>query len=194
MGSARAWEASPSAKATGDIDGTAWLFALKETNGELVWKAKIGPGGEVGAIYTPAGPRGTPTVDGDRLYILSQHGELVCFTTEGKEVWRTDLVKDHGGLVPLWGYSESVLVDGQKLICTPGAKDGTLMALDKMTGKKIWKSTVPVPAKEIHGRFSSGRGYDSGARYASAIAIDFAGQRQYVQLTAKTLAGFSASD
>jgi hypothetical protein len=86
---------------TGDIDGTAWLFALKETNGELVWKAKIGPGGEVGAIYTPAGPRGTPTVDGDRLYILSQHGELVCFTTEGKEVWRTDLVKDHGGLVNL---------------------------------------------------------------------------------------------
>lgn len=179
---------------TGDIDGTAWLFALKETNGELIWKAKIGQGGEVGAIFTPAGPRGTPTVDGDRLYILSQHGELVCYTTEGKEVWRTDLVKDHGGLVPLWGYSESVLVDGKQLICTPGAKDGTLMTLDKLTGKKLWKSPVPVPAKDIHGRFSSGRGYDSGARYASAIAIDFEGQRQYVQLTAKTLAGFSASD
>jgi outer membrane protein assembly factor BamB len=179
---------------TGDEEGTAWLYALKEANGEIIWKAKIGLGGEVGRIYTPAGPRSTPTVDGDRLYILSQHGELVCYTTAGKEVWRTDLVKDHGGLIPLWGYSESVLVDGNKLICTPGAKDGSLMALDKMTGKKIWKSPVPVPAKETHGRFSSGPGYDSGARYASAIAIDFEGQRQYVQLTAKSLAGFSASD
>ena len=179
---------------TGDDGDAAYLHALDEATGDRLWRAKIGRGGQVGAIFTPDGPRGTPTVDGDRVYILSQHGELVCFTTAGEEVWRTDLVADHGGLVPLWGYSESVLIDGDKLICTPGAKDGTLLALDKLTGESLWKSEVPVAAEDIQGRFSSGRGYDSGARYASPIAIDFGGVRQYVQLTAKSLAGFSAAD
>ena len=73
---------------TGDSGGASWIYALKETNGELIWKAKIGQGGEVGMMVTPPGPRGTPTVDGDRLYIMSQFGDLVCYTTEGKEVWR----------------------------------------------------------------------------------------------------------
>ena len=128
---------------TGDSDGSAWLYALNESDGKQVWKAKIGRGGKHGNVFRPSGPRATPTVDGDRLYILSQHGDLVCFTTDGKEVWRTDYVKDLGGIVPVWGFSESPLVDGDKLICTPGAEDGTLMALDKKTGKPIWKCKVP---------------------------------------------------
>ncbi|HZS05662.1 MAG TPA: PQQ-binding-like beta-propeller repeat protein [Blastocatellia bacterium] len=188
----------------GDVGDASWVFALKEATGELIWKAKLGRSGEVGMMVTPSGPRGTPTVDGDRLYIMSQFGELVCYTTEGKEVWRTDFVKDHGGIVPTWGYAESVLVDGEKLICTPGAPDATLVALNKMTGKTIWRSQVPMPINQ-GGQGGPGgqggrrggppnRGPESGASYASIIAIDFEGQRQYVQLTAKTLAGFSASD
>jgi outer membrane protein assembly factor BamB len=179
---------------TGDRDGTAWLYALKESDGKLAWKAKIGRGGEVGFIFHPAGPRATPTVDGDRLYILSQHGELLCFTTDGKEVWRTDYVKDLGGIVPPWGYAESPLVDGDKLICTPGGKDATLVALDKTTGKTIWKCQVPAGAEDApgRGRRGFGRGPQSGASYASVIAIDFGGKRQYVQLTAKALVGVSA--
>jgi outer membrane protein assembly factor BamB len=182
---------------SGDSGDASWVYALKESNGELIWKAKLGRGGEVGNFVTPPGPRGTPTVDGDRLYLMSQFGELVCFTTEGKEVWRTDFVKDHGGIVPTWGYAESVLIDGDKLICTPGAADATLVALNKMTGKTIWRSPAATrnSASGQGGRRGGpNRGAESGASYASIIAIDFEGQRQYVQLTAKTLAGFSASD
>src|SRR6187455_3190788 len=128
---------------TGDADGAAWLFALNETDGKQVWKAKIGRGGKYGNVFRPSGPRSTTTVDGDNLYILSQHGELVCFTTEGKEIWRTEYIKDHGGIVPVWGFAEPPLIDGDKIICTPGAADGTLMALDKRTGKPLWKCPVP---------------------------------------------------
>lgn len=154
------------------------------SDGELIWKARIGRGGEIGTMYSSSGPRGTPTVDGDRLYILSQFGELVCYTTEGKEVWRTDFVKNHGGIVPAFGYAESVLVDGEKLICSPGAPDAALVALNKMTGKTIWRSQVPTrsgtnsggPGNRLVG--PRNRGPASGANYASMIAIDFEGQRQ----------------
>ncbi len=184
---------------TGDSGDASWVFALKEATGELIWKAKLGRSGEVGFSVTPSGPRGTPTVDGDRLYIMNQFGELVCYTTEGKEVWRTDFVKDFGAAVPTWGYAESVLVDGDKLICSPGAPDAALVALNKMTGKVVWKSDVPTrssPGSSPGGRGGRGgpnRGPEAGASYASIIPIDFEGVRQYVQFTAKTLAGFAAT-
>ena len=145
--------------------------------------------GSTGTCSGPPARAATPTVDGDRLYILSQHGDLVCFTTDGKEVWRTDYVKDLGGIIPVWGFSESPLVDGDKLICTPGTEDGTLMALDKKTGKPIWKCKVPEGPTGDRGFLGK-----SGAAYASVIAIDFEGVRQYVQLTATTLVGVAASD
>lgn len=174
---------------TGDSDGAAWLYALNEADGKPLWKGKIGRGGKLGNVFRPAGPRATPTVDGNRIYILGQYGDLVCFTTEGKEVWRTDYVKDHAGIVPVWGCSESPLVDGEKLICTPGAEAGTLAALDKHTGKLIWKTPVPEGPTGNRGFLGT-----SGAAYASIIPIDFEGQRQYVQLTATTLIGVAASD
>lgn len=174
---------------TGDIGGDAWLFALNESDGKEIWKAKIGRGGRLGfAGFQPAGPRATPTVDGDRLYILSQNGELVCFTTEGKEVWRTDYIKDLGGILPIWGFSESPLVDGDKIIYTPGGPDATLVAIDKKTAKPVWKCKVPEgPTNRRFGNASS-------AGYSSAIAIDFEGVRHYAQLTATTLVGVAASD
>jgi outer membrane protein assembly factor BamB len=173
---------------TGDSDGSAWLLALNEADGKQVWKARIGRGGRPGFIYKPAGPRATPAVDGDRLYILGQYGELVCFTLDGKEVWRTDYVKDLGGIVPVWGYSESPLVDGDRIVCTPGGPDATLVAIDKDTAKPIWKCEVP------EGPTNRRYGNDSSAGYASAIAIDVEGVRHYAQLTATTLVGVAASD
>ena len=89
----------------------------------------------------------------------------------------------------MWSFRESPLVDGDKLICTPGGADATLVALDKTTGKTIWKSKVPEGPTGDRGFLGK-----SGAAYASVIAIDFEGQRQYVQLTAKTLVGVAAAD
>jgi outer membrane protein assembly factor BamB len=172
-----------------DSEYTAWLYALNESDGKPVWKAKIGRGGNPGNMFKPFGPRSTATVDGDKLYILSQQGDLVCFTTEGKEVWRVNYVKDFVGIMPVWGFGESPLVDGDKIICTPGAEDATLMAIEKATGKPIWKCAVPEGPTGDKGFL--GR---SGAAYASVIAIDLEGERQYVQLTATTLVGVAATD
>jgi outer membrane protein assembly factor BamB len=176
---------------TGDDDQrTARLYVLNEADGKPVWNAKIGSGGNPGNIFKPFGPRATPTVDGDRLYILGQNGDLVCFTTDdGKEVWRVNYVKDFGGIMPVWGFSESPLVDGERIICTPGGADAVLMALDKRTGKPLWKCPVPEGPTGNRGFLGT-----SGAAYASPIAIDFEGVRQYLQLTATTLVGVAAED
>jgi outer membrane protein assembly factor BamB len=131
---------------------------------------------------------------------------------KGEIVWQKSLIEDFGGQPPMWSYRESPLVDGDKLICTPGSKDATLMALNKLTGEVIWKSPPPAappqeaePAPEEsdesegrrrgrgRGRGRFGRGAGSGAAYSSVIAIDFEGQRQYVQLTAKALIGIDAT-
>src|SRR6476661_3274702 len=78
-----------------DGEQTAWLYSLNESDGKPVWSAKIGPGGDPGNIFKPFGPRATPTVEGDRLYILSQTGDFVCLTIDqGKEVLRVNYVKD----------------------------------------------------------------------------------------------------
>jgi outer membrane protein assembly factor BamB len=107
-------------------------------------------------------------------------GDLACLQVlDGKILWQRSLTRDFGGSVPQWSYRESPLVDGEKVICTPGGKDATLVALDKLTGKTIWKSQVPDGPP---------------AAYASAIAFDFDGQREYVQLTQKVLVGVAASD
>src|SRR5205823_1234226 len=77
-----------------DNNAVAWLFALDESDGKLAWKKEIGRGGNPGNMFKPYGPRTTVTVENDRLYLLTQQGELVCFTTEGKEIWRVNYVKD----------------------------------------------------------------------------------------------------
>lgn len=173
---------------TGDVDGTSWLFALQEANGKQIWKAKIGRGGTPGFIFKPAGPRSTPTIQDDWIYVLGQYGELVCFTLGGEEVWRTDYIEDLGGVMPKWGFSESPLIDQDKIICVPGGPQATMVALAKETGKPVWE--VQVPAGEFNPRY----GNDSAAGYSSAIVIDFEGIRQYVQFTSTALVGVRAED
>src|SRR2546426_10945973 len=126
------------------------------------------------------GPGCMPTVDGELLYVEGLAGDLACLQVkDGKIIWQRSLQKDFGGSVPRWSYRGSPLVDGDRVICTPGGEDATLVALGKLTGMTIWKSQVPG---------------SPGAAYASAIAIDFDGQRQYVQLTQKALVAVAASD
>ena len=108
---------------------------------------------------------------------------------KGKEVWRVNYVKDFGGIKPVWGFSESPLVDGDKIICTPGGADAVLMALDKKTGKPIWKARFPKapPATGVSWE-NRGRPTHRPSRSTSK------GVRQYVQLTATTLVGVAATD
>jgi outer membrane protein assembly factor BamB len=156
------------------------VWALSESDGKELWAARLGPALRQGMPQGKEGPGCTPTVDGERLYVLGLGGELACLQVkDGKILWRLNLQRDFGGRLPTWRFNESPLVDDDKVICTPGGEDATLVALDKLTGKTIWKSQVPGSPK---------------AAYASVIAIDFDGQRQYVQLTQKALVGVAASD
>jgi len=125
----------------GDKDGAQQVFALQAADGKLVWSAKLGApwNDEYG------GGRGTPTVDGDVLYAIGTEGDLVCLeTATGRERWRKSLPRDFGGsMMSMWKWSESPLVDGDRLIFTPGARDAGLVAVDKKTGATIWKTALP---------------------------------------------------
>lgn len=156
------------------------VWALSETDGKTMWVTRLGPAFRQRMPQGREGPGCTPAVDGERIYVLGLGGDLACLQVQdGKILWQHSLTRDFGGRAPNWSYRESPLVDGDKVICTPGGKDATLVALDKLTGKTIWKSQVPG---------------SPGAAYASAIAIDFDGQREYVQLTARALVGVAAGD
>ena len=177
-----------------------FVWALSEADGKELWATRLGPALTDGMPQGKEGAGCTPTVDGERLYILGLSGDLACLQTKnGTFIWRRSLTNDFAGRIPTWRYNESPLIDGDKVICTPGGKGATLVALNKLTGETIWKSEVPEPPAENSDRPTGGRGgrpgfRDSGASYASAIAINFEEQRQYVQLTSKALVGVAASD
>ena len=153
----------------GDIGDSSFVLALNRADGSLLWKAALGkPGGG------PPGPRGSPTVSGDSVYELGQQGDLVCVeAATGKEVWHKQLRKDFGGQCGGWQYSESVLVDGDRVICTPGGGKGTLLALDKKTGEVLWRTTD----------------WKDNAEYSSPLVETIGGIRQYVQFTGQSVAG-----
>ena len=156
------------------------VWALSEKDGKELWTTRLGPAFKQQMPQGKEGPGCTPTVDGDRLYVEGLGGALACLqANDGKIIWQRSLQTDFGGEPPTWSYRESPLIDGDKVICTPGGEDATLAALDKLTGKTIWKSQAPGGLK---------------AAYASPIAIEFQGQREYVQLTARALIGVAASD
>lgn len=170
------------------------VWALSEKDGKELWVSKIGQAFKQDASQGKEGPACTPTVDGERLYVLGLAGDAACLQAkDGKILWQKNLQKDFGGRVPRWSFRESPLVDGDKVICTPGSSNATLVALDKLTGKTIWESQVPDAVGGGSGRGPGGPG-GAGASYASAIAIDFGGQRQYVQFLAKALVGVAATD
>lgn len=124
------------------------------------------------------GPRGTPTVDGDRLYAEGGNGDLTCLDAKtGKTIWHLNLAKDLGGGRPGWGYCESPLVDENQLIVTPGGKQGTIVSLDKYTGKPIWRS----------------EGVTQSAHYSSPVLADIGGVRQIVQFARENVFGVAAN-
>jgi outer membrane protein assembly factor BamB len=126
----------------GDIDGSQYVLALSAADGKQLWKAKIGPTW----VDRYPGPRSTPTVDGATIYALGTEGDLMALdAATGKVRWRKNLPRDFGGMVMSdWKFAESPLVDGDRLIVTPGGADAAMVALNKATGATIWKAKVPA--------------------------------------------------
>lgn len=167
----------------GTRDDAEVILAFDAQSRKELWTAKLG------GIYKNNqgnGPRGSPTVDGDRVYAIGGEGHLVCVeAATGREVWRKSLAGDLGGkMMSGWGWSESPLVDGDRVICTPGGTDAGMAALDKKTGAVVWKSAFPAIGPE---------GKD-GAGYASILVSEACGVRQYVNLMGRGLAGVAAAD
>lgn len=150
------------------------VWALSESDGKEVWVTPIGAAVEQRVPQSKEGPAGTPAIDGDRLYVIGMGGRVVCLNvSDGKIVWQRSLTEDFGGAIPAWSFRESPLIDGDKLICTPGGADATLVALNKMTGETLWKSVLPAASATPTGGspdFSnrSGRTNAPGGREAGA--------------------------
>jgi outer membrane protein assembly factor BamB len=155
-----------------------FVIALSAADGKPLWSTKFAPKGG-------NDPRGTPTVDGDRVYVVGGNGVLGALDAEsGKIVWSKDFKKDFGAPTPGWGFCESPLVDGDRLICTPGAKEAMMVALDKKSGEVIWKSAYTEKGKRGGG----------GAGYSSIVISNGGGVKQYVQLIGHGLIGVRAKD
>jgi outer membrane protein assembly factor BamB len=159
----------------GDRSDACYVICLDAENGKEQWATKVG---KTGGSYP--GPRSTPTVDGDRVYALGQFGDLVCLNvSDGKELWRKSLPNDFKGRKgDGWHYSESVLIDGEKLLCTPGGEEAPIVALNKLTGEVIWKAKIPGGVRAGH----------------ASMVIAEVGVRQYIQLTADGVVSVRASD
>jgi len=120
------------------------VLALSEKDGSEIWVAPLGPAFQQQASQGREGPACTPTVDGERLYVEGLAGNVACLqASDGKIVWQRSLTEDFGGRRPMWSFRESPLVDGDKVILTPGGTDAILVALNKLTGETIWKSKMP---------------------------------------------------
>ncbi|MDY7092700.1 MAG: PQQ-binding-like beta-propeller repeat protein [Acidobacteriota bacterium] len=166
----------------GDLENGQHVFAIDAASGEILWKTHLG------AAWDDRfpGPRSTPTIDGDTLYALGTEGDLVSLSVaDGKVLWKKNLVKDFGGQLMKaqgtydWKWVESPLVDGDRLIVTPGAADAVMVALNKKTGEEIWRAQLP----ELEGPGVP------GAAYSSVVISEGAGVRQYVQLVGQGVIG-----
>lgn len=152
------------------------VFALNRADGKLVWSTALGP---KGSERRGNGPRATPTIDEDRMYVLTENGDLACLRVrDGSAVWRKNILKEFGGSNPGWMISESPLVDGNRVIVTPGGKTGGMVAFDKMNGNVIWAS----------------KDFSDEAAYSSPIVVDVGGVRTILNFTSQSAVGVRAND
>jgi len=158
--------------------GTERVFCLDEKTGRVLWLHEWDA--DYRGIGWENGTHATPTVDGDRVYVLGSAGMLLAFNVKtGDILWKKDYTKDYGADLGKWGISGAPLVDGERLICIVGGEpDAKVVALDKMTGKTVWTST----------------GLSDQAGYASCVVADVQGVRTVMTLTADGGVGVRASD
>jgi outer membrane protein assembly factor BamB len=163
----------------GNVGDQETVWAVDAAGGKQVWSTPVVPKPRRGGGGYD-GPRSSPTIDGDRLYAVGLAGDLVCLETAGgKEQWRKSYRNDFNGRIPSWGFSESPLVDGDRVIVTPGGTDAALVALDKTSGKVVWKAKVPDAG---------------GAGYASVMPVTVGKTKLYVTWLGRTFVGVGAAD
>ena len=160
----------------GSKDRQSVVFVLNRSDGRGLWSKALGPAGD---NDRGPGPRGTPTVDDDRVYVLSESGDLACLKAQdGTAVWQRNILREFGGRNIPWLISESPLIDGNNVIVTPGGPNAGIVALDKMSGKTVWTS------KEL----------SDPAGYASCVVANVHGVRAVTTLTSEAGVGVRASD
>lgn len=119
------------------------VWALSEQDGKEIWAVRTGPASSTAFHQSKEGPACTPTIDGDRMYVMGLAGNVACLqVADGKVVWERNMKTEFGARSPMWNFRESPLVDGDKVICTPGGSETTMVALNKMNGETIWKTFV----------------------------------------------------
>jgi outer membrane protein assembly factor BamB len=163
---------------TGDEGDELHILALDLT-GNLVWRATNG-----GAWKTPyPGARASCAYASGRIYHLNAHGEAACFEArDGKPVWKVNTITAFGSRVPTWGLAECLLVDGNRVIVTPGGRKAAMAALDRTTGQTVWTTArLPGEGDRIE-----------GPAYASPVLIQTLGQRQIVGVAARHFFGVEA--
>lgn len=160
----------------GSNEQNCFTACYDSQTGKPIWRTNISRPG-VGADYNRGwggGPRSTPTVDGNQVFVLSDVGVVAALKRDsGDLLWKVDLVAEHGGGIPKWGYSESVLIDGQRVVVTAGGKK-FMVALDRETGRLLWNSN----------------GVDAVAHYVSTMKGSYAGTSYYVTASNIGVVGF----
>ncbi len=156
-----------------------FVKAFDAQNGKEIWSTRIGKVGLPDQQPNFPAARSTPTIDGDVLYALGSDGDLTCLEKlTGKIRWQKNVQNEFGGKPGRWAYAESPLIDGDKVICTPGGSEAALIALNKKSGAIIWKTPIP--------------GSENDAGYASAVLATINGVKQYVTFMGAGVIGVNA--
>ncbi len=161
-----------------EVDGTvlSMVFCL-DMNGKLIWKNDNGLAHADRRRYPST--RSTPTIDGDFVYDESALGEVACFNAKtGEKIWHRNIMIDFDASIPHWALSESVVIDGNNLICCPGGQKTCAVALDKKTGNTVWQ------AESV--------GFLTG--FSTPYFFDFDGMRTVAIITEENIVGLDPAD
>lgn len=127
--------------------GTEYVIAFDRATGKKVWETQNGRRYQ---NDRGDGPRSTPTIDGNRVYVLGGSGDVSCLdAATGQKIWSVNLVSKFGGVNPYWGYSESPLIVGDRILVNAGGRRASIVALSKTDGATLWQ------------QHSDGAGYSS---------------------------------
>jgi outer membrane protein assembly factor BamB len=160
---------------TTGLEGDNDAVVAMDMKGKIIWQKPFG------RAWTQSYPdsRATPTIDGDYLYISSGKGDLACFkAVSGDLVWERKISEEYGGTYGRWGLAESLIVFDGKVFFTPGGNETTMVALDKLTGKTIWKS----------------KSLKDNPSYTSPLLVDYGGRKTIVNVTENYIIGVNPAD